>query len=136
MEISSTNSLKCTAPRLIVQVSYSNQMVLEPNVVALIHWSAGVVLPRRDLSQRFQSDVLCDDCVRKQQIIYNEASHYVKDESVSTFFHGHVSFEVGTDANCRIRTISSHSKLQIGKEKIWKNNIHFARIARIKLSRC
>ncbi|CAM0141522.1 hypothetical protein VKS41_003762 [Umbelopsis sp. WA50703] len=39
------------------------------------------VLPRRDLSQRFQSDVLCDDCVRKQQIIYNEASHYVKDES-------------------------------------------------------
>ena len=41
------------------------------------------VLPRRDLSQRFQSNILCEDCVRKQQIIYNESRHYVKDESVS-----------------------------------------------------
>ncbi|KAI8581514.1 hypothetical protein K450DRAFT_20686 [Umbelopsis ramanniana AG] len=39
------------------------------------------VLPRRDLSQRFQSNILCEDCVRKQQIIYNESRHYVKDET-------------------------------------------------------
>jgi hypothetical protein len=75
------NSLKCTAPSLIDQVSFSNYLKLFR--IFSIDAIPFAVLPRRDLSQRFQSNILCEDCVRKQQIIYNESRHYVKDESVS-----------------------------------------------------